>query len=111
MTPLAWKDGPTHQPVEHLAALRVMPNTFVFRPADAIETLECWQLALKQDNAPSILALTRQGLPTGNYEERNSCAQAPMNWQPAARPASYHICLGLRSFHRNANGHIERGRN
>jgi len=69
------EDGPTHQPVEHLAALRAMPNTFVFRPADAIETLECWQLALKLDSAPSILALTRQGLPpVRGYEERNGCA-------------------------------------
>ncbi|MGC6534921.1 MAG: transketolase [Parvibaculales bacterium] len=68
------EDGPTHQPVEHLAALRAMPNTFVFRPADAIETLECWQLALKIDNAPSILALTRQGLlAQREYEERNLC--------------------------------------
>lgn len=69
------EDGPTHQPVEHLSALRVIPNTFVFRPADAIETLECWQLALKLDTAPSVLALTRQGLPTvRTYEERNVCA-------------------------------------
>jgi transketolase len=69
------EDGPTHQPVEHLAALRAIPNTFVFRPADAIETLECWQMALKLDSAPSVLALTRQGLPTvRDYEERNSCA-------------------------------------
>jgi len=69
------EDGPTHQPVEHLAALRAMPNTYVFRPADAIETLECWQLALKLDTAPSILALTRQGLPLQrSYEERNVCS-------------------------------------
>jgi transketolase len=68
------EDGPTHQPVEHLAALRAMPNTYVFRPGDAIETLECWQLALKLDDAPSILALTRQGLPAQRgYEERNLC--------------------------------------
>lgn len=69
------EDGPTHQPVEHLAALRAMPNTYVFRPADAIETLECWQLALKLDTAPSVLALTRQGLPLlRSYEERNVCS-------------------------------------
>ncbi len=69
------EDGPTHQPVEHLAALRAMPNTYVFRPADAIETLECWQLALKLKDAPSILALTRQGLPAlSSYQERNGCA-------------------------------------
>ena len=69
------EDGPTHQPVEHMAALRAIPNTYVFRPADAIETLECWQLALKLENAPSVLALTRQGLPAmRGYEERNVCA-------------------------------------
>ncbi len=56
------EDGPTHQPVEHLAALRVMPNLTVFRPCDAIETVECWQLALKNDHGPSVLALTRQKL-------------------------------------------------
>ena len=69
------EDGPTHQPVEHLAALRAMPNVNVFRPADAIETLECWQLALQAKKTTSILALTRQGLPPyRDYEERNLCA-------------------------------------
>ena len=69
------EDGPTHQPVEHMSALRAIPNTYVFRPADAIETLECWQLALKLESAPSVLALTRQGLPAQrSYEERNVCA-------------------------------------
>ncbi|HYU12866.1 MAG TPA: transketolase [Stellaceae bacterium] len=57
------EDGPTHQPIEHLAALRAMPRLQVFRPADPIETAECWALALKSRHAPSILALTRQGLP------------------------------------------------
>jgi transketolase len=57
------EDGPTHQPVEHLAALRAMPHLLVFRPADAIETAECWQLALENRHAPSILALTRQAVP------------------------------------------------
>ncbi len=57
------EDGPTHQPVEHLAALRAIPNLKVFRPCDAVETVECWQLALKSAHAPSILALTRQNLP------------------------------------------------
>ena len=56
------EDGPTHQPVEHLAALRAIPNLKVFRPADAIETAECWELALESRETPSILALTRQGL-------------------------------------------------
>jgi transketolase len=57
------EDGPTHQPIEHLASLRAMPNLLVFRPADTMETAECWALALSQKNRPSILALTRQALP------------------------------------------------
>ena len=63
------EDGPTHQPVEHLAALRAMPHLNVFRPADAVETAECWELALKNRHAPSILALTRQPLPLQRAEE------------------------------------------
>jgi transketolase len=58
------EDGPTHQPVEHLAVLRAIPNLNVYRPADAIETAECWALALQTERTPSILALSRQGLPT-----------------------------------------------
>ena len=58
------EDGPTHQPVEHMAALRSIPNLLVFRPADAVETAECWELALKAASTPSALALTRQNLPT-----------------------------------------------
>jgi transketolase len=58
------EDGPTHQPIEHLAALRAMPNLLVFRPADSIETAECWQLALETPKTPSIIALTRQNVPT-----------------------------------------------
>jgi transketolase len=57
------EDGPTHQPVEHLAALRAMPGLYVYRPADAVETAECWALALQRRDAPSLLALTRQALP------------------------------------------------
>ncbi len=57
------EDGPTHQPVEHLAALRAIPNLLVFRPCDAVETVECWQLALEAKDRPSVLALTRQNLP------------------------------------------------
>lgn len=57
------EDGPTHQPVEHLASLRAMPNLNVLRPADAVEVAECWQIALAAETTPSILALTRQGLP------------------------------------------------
>jgi len=58
------EDGPTHQPVEQLAALRAIPNLLVFRPADGVETAECWSLALASRHAPSVLALTRQGVPT-----------------------------------------------
>ena len=58
------EDGPTHQPIEQLAALRAIPNLLVFRPADTIETAECWELALQAKDSPSVLALTRQGLPT-----------------------------------------------
>jgi len=54
------EDGPTHQPVEHLAALRAMPNLYVFRPADSVECAECWELALNAASTPSVLALTRR---------------------------------------------------
>lgn len=57
------EDGPTHQPIEHLASLRAMPNVLVFRPADVVETAECWQLALENTSGPSVLALTRQNVP------------------------------------------------
>jgi transketolase len=57
------EDGPTHQPVEHLASLRAIPNTFTYRPADALEAAECWELAVRRKNGPSILALTRQNVP------------------------------------------------
>ena len=56
------EDGPTHQPIEQLSGLREIPNLYVFRPADTTETLECWQIALKKINSPSIIALTRQKL-------------------------------------------------
>ena len=57
------EDGPTHQPIEHLQSLRAMPNVLVMRPADRVETAECWQLALQQTDRPSVIALSRQGLP------------------------------------------------
>ena len=57
------EDGPTHQPIEHLAHLRAIPNLNVFRPADTIETLECWEIALKSSTNPSVIALTRQKIP------------------------------------------------
>lgn len=71
------EDGPTHQPVEHMAALRAIPNLLVFRPADATETAEVWQLALESHNRPSAIALTRQNLMPVRleYEEENLSAR------------------------------------
>jgi transketolase len=70
------EDGPTHQPVEHLAALRAIPNLLVLRPCDAMETIECWQLALEHKHRPSVIALTRQNLPQlrNRFDEENICA-------------------------------------
>jgi transketolase len=73
------EDGPTHQPVEHLAMLRATPNLNVFRPADAVETAECWQIALETQTTPSVLALSRQNLPTvrtGHTSENQSARGA-----------------------------------
>ncbi|MGJ4881190.1 MULTISPECIES: transketolase [unclassified Bradyrhizobium] len=71
------EDGPTHQPVEHLAALRAIPNMRVFRPCDAVETAECWELALNRTNGPTVLALTRQNLPQlrTNAPTDNPCSR------------------------------------
>jgi transketolase len=70
------EDGPTHQPVEHLAALRAIPGLQVMRPADAIETAECWQIALQSKKTPSIIALTRQNVPTlRGADDANLCAR------------------------------------
>ena len=64
------EDGPTHQPVEHLAICRATPNTHVFRPADAVEAAEAWELALSSKDTPSVMALTRQNLPTVRTEHK-----------------------------------------
>ncbi|KRA00434.1 transketolase [Mesorhizobium sp. Root157] len=71
------EDGPTHQPVEHLAALRAIPNHNVFRPADATEAAECWQIALESEKTPSTLALTRQNLPAvrTEFSKENLCGK------------------------------------
>jgi transketolase len=71
------EDGPTHQPIEHLASLRAMPNLLVFRPADAVETAECWALALSTRDKPSVLALTRQAVPAVRLQhtDENLCAR------------------------------------
>ncbi|HVT56688.1 MAG TPA: transketolase [Xanthobacteraceae bacterium] len=79
------EDGPTHQPVEHLAALRAIPNLNVFRPADLTETAECWQLAVENDEGPSVIALTRQNLPAlrTTFEEKNLSARGAYELSPA----------------------------
>jgi len=79
------EDGPTHQPVEHLASLRAIPNLHVFRPCDAMETAECWALALATKDSPSILSLTRQNLPAARkeYTPDNLCARGGYIISPA----------------------------
>jgi len=69
------EDGPTHQPVEHLAALRAIPGLLVMRPCDGVETAECWQLALQNQNRPSLLSLTRQSLPTLRSRDGKVCPE------------------------------------
>jgi transketolase len=71
------EDGPTHQPVEHLAALRAMPNLLVFRPADGVEAAECWRLALEHHRNPSLMALSRQKTPAvrKTAAKENLCAK------------------------------------
>jgi transketolase len=87
------EDGPTHEPVEHLAALRAIPNLNVFRPADAVETLECWQLALEARDTPSVLALTRQNVPQlrRTLDERNKCVAGAYEISPAQGKAQVSI--------------------
>ncbi len=82
------EDGPTHQPVEHLASLRAMPNVNVFRPCDATETAECWALAVSSQNTPSILSLTRQSLPAlrKSYVKENLCARGGYVIREAENP-------------------------
>jgi transketolase len=79
------EDGPTHQPVEHLAALRAIPNLLVFRPADAMEAAEAWEAALKETTAPSVLALSRQNLPAVRTEvsSENLVARGAYELSPA----------------------------
>jgi transketolase len=79
------EDGPTHQPVEHLMSLRAMPNLHVYRPADAVEVAECWALALENASGPSLLALSRQNLPTVRAEaSENMSARGAYRLRPAA---------------------------
>ena len=82
------EDGPTHQPVEHLMSLRLIPNLAVYRPADAVETAECWALALERRDGPSLLALTRQNLPqlrTGRSENMSAKGAYRLRAAKAAR--------------------------
>jgi transketolase len=91
------EDGPTHQPVEHLAALRAIPNLNVFRPCDAVETVECWQLALEARETPSVLALTRQNLPQlrRTLDERNRCVAGAYEISPADGKAQEKVQVSL----------------
>ena len=79
------EDGPTHQPVEHIASLRAIPNVLVLRPADAVETAECWQIALERTQGPTVLALTRQGVPAlrTHHTDDNLCALGAYELSPA----------------------------
>jgi len=70
------EDGPTHQPVEHVQSLRMIPNLLVMRPGDTLETAECWEIALQQTSRPTVLALTRQNLPAVRRDaSENLCAK------------------------------------
>ncbi|MDP2297685.1 MAG: transketolase [Pseudolabrys sp.] len=87
------EDGPTHQPVEHMAALRAIPNVLVFRPCDAVETVECWQIALENKDRPSVLALTRQNLPqlSTNFLDSNRSAAGAYEIHSASGKAQVSI--------------------
>ncbi len=87
------EDGPTHQPVEHLAAMRAMPNFYMWRPADSVETVECWQAALEREHSPSILALTRQAIPAVRltHVTENLCARGGYELSPASGEAQVSI--------------------
>ena len=83
------EDGPTHQPVEHVQSLRAIPNLLVMRPADTLETAECWELALNETTRPSVLALTRQNLPAVRHDaSENLCAKGAYRLRPATAERS-----------------------
>jgi transketolase len=91
------EDGPTHQPIEHLAALRAIPNLNVFRPADTVETAECWQLALESAGTPSVIALSRQSVPTlrtAHSDENLSARGAYVLVEPSATRQATIIATG-----------------
>ena len=87
------EDGPTHQPVEHLSSLRAIPNLNVFRPADVVETAECWELALRATKTPSIIALSRQNLPQLRlkHSEENRSAKGAYVLSPAT--SKHHVTI------------------
>ena len=87
------EDGPTHQPVEHLASLRAMPGIKVFRPADVVETIECWEAALESKEGPSVMVLTRQAVPSvrRRHTDENLCARG--GYEIASGGASAEVTL------------------
>ena len=98
------EDGPTHQPIEHVQSLRMMPNLLVMRPADAVETAECWDIALRQPDRPTVLALSRQNLPqmrthqlsenmTGRGGYRVKAAQAARRVILIATGSELHVAM------------------
>ena len=87
------EDGPTHQPIEHLASLRAMPNILVMRPGDAVETAECWQVALQQKDRPTILALSRQGLPQYRLEAADGNQSAKGGYRAKAAEAARKVVI------------------
>ncbi len=93
------EDGPTHQPVEHLAALRAIPNMRVFRPCDSIEVAECWELALNRIDGPTVLALTRQNLPQlrTTHKSKSLPVRRLRAGRRARRSQGNAVRLGLRS--------------
>ena len=109
------EDGPTHQPIEQLSGLRAIPNLNVFRPADTIETFECWQLALENKKTPSILALTRQNLEPIRKEHtnENKCSlgayevsRSQQNIQLAIFASGSEVSLALEVSHKLATDNI-----
>ncbi len=87
------EDGPTHQPVEQLAGLRAVPNLHVFRPADGVETVECWMLALENAGGPSLLSLTRQALPTLRQDHGNENLSAKGGYLLAPAEGKWQVTL------------------
>ena len=87
------EDGPTHQPIEHIASLRAMPNLLVMRPADAVETAEAWEIALQQKDRPSVLALSRQGLPQMRLEDAGENMSAKGAYRIASAKAERKVVI------------------